>query len=77
MRIGIRRRGFGDDASDRALVGGQDAGGAITITGQTPPAAPSAWWWIFGIAALALGWWMVKDDVRKEGRRLVARPFAA
>ena len=79
MKIAARaaRRGLGDDTSDRALVGGQDAGGAITITGQAPPATPSGWWWVLGIAALALGWWMVRDDVEKEGRRLRPRPLAA
>lgn len=61
---------------DPVVVNGQTTteGGAL-ITGEKPPLVPKSWWpWILGIAAIGVGWWIVKDDVEEEGAG-EPRPF--
>lgn len=82
MRIGRNMRGLdvtvavdhGDGSV--ALVNGQDAGPAASISGDKPPLIPKDWWpYILGAAALGALWWLVKDDAEEEGAG-VPRPFA-
>lgn len=66
----------GSDATGSdVVVNGQDAGPGVTITGETPPLIPKSWWPWLALAALAVGWYMIKDDVDKEGSG-VPGPFA-
>lgn len=60
---------------DPIVVNGQSAGAGVTIAGDLAPVGKKDWWpWILGGAALVAVWWLVKDDVSKEGAG-VPRPF--
>ncbi len=78
MMIGRQMRAMDATVSvdpGTAIVGGQPAGPGVSITGEQAPVGKKDWWpWVLGAAALAAIWWLVKDDVAKEGAG-VPRPF--